>query len=319
MKKIAGILLGIVLVGLASCSGDRQGFYIGKSTSYKPFMGVRFDWQKERLPEQILELEMGEYHFTKPIVLQVVYCQDKDKVYQPAGKLVTISGKNVLNDRITIAPYDRNISLRFRFNKHGVKDIKEASYKLSLMILDPGDLDQINGQEAKAGQIIDTSIMWRVKYEEVMNPLLKGIIWFLILFASGVFIWFVLLRRIVFPVFDYGTLVVNYCERGERKESDMLTIRKARMVVCSNAPSYQSRFKELLCGRIAYLVNPFWERTVVLKPLGSEGIGVQEVMNAEEMPIYRIPPQSITEVNGPRKPFEIKRAKTDKTVKLSIG
>lgn len=319
MKKIAGLFYIVVLVCLTACSGENKGFYIGKSTSYKPFLGVRYDWQKERLPEQTLELEMGEYHFTKPVVLQVVYCQDKDKTYKPAGTLVTISGKNVLNDLVTITPSDETVRLRFRFNKQGVKDVQSATYKLSLKILDPGDLDQINGQQAKAGQVIDTSVLWRVKYEEVMNPLLKGIIWFLIVFASCVIIWFVILRRLIFPVFDYGTLVVNYCEGGERKDSDMLTIRKARLAICSNAPRYQSRFNEILCGRIAYLVSPFWEREVELRPLGAEGIGVQEKMSADEMPLYRIPPRTITDINGPKNPFEIKRAKSDKSVKLSIG
>lgn len=263
MKKIAGLFYIVALVCLTACSGENKGFYIGKSTSYKPFLGVRYDWQKERLPEQTLELEMGEYHFTKPVVLQVVYCQDKDKEYKPAGTLVTISGKNVLNDLVTITPSDETVRLRFRFNKQGVKDVQSATYKLSLKILDPGDLDQINGQQAKAGQIIDTSVLWRVKYEEVMNPLLKGIIWFLIVFASCVVIWIVVIKPVRYPVFKMRRLELQDPE----PYSATVMLRGWRQVVLTAQPKKQSFLSVLFTGKIKYCVNPtVWTKDVVIVP-----------------------------------------------------
>lgn len=321
MKKIYGILLfAAALMGLSSCNlEDSEGFYIGKSTSYPSFCGVDYEWSKDRLPEQTLEMELGDLKFTSPIVLQVVYKKDKDKDFKPAGKLLTITGDNVVNDLITISPKEASKNIKFRFNKHGVQGVKSARYTIALRVENPGDLDQINGQQAKRGLILDSDLMWIVNYEEVMNPLLKAIIWIGCIFFACVFIWFVILRRMFFPTFRISTLVLNYTEGGQVKGMSMVNLRNARMVVCAKAPKYQSSFMELLCGRIAYETNEFWERTVEMKPLGAEGVGVMEVSNPEEPLLFRIPPKTITEFNTPKSPYEIKRAKSDKAVKISIG
>lgn len=265
MKKIYGILLlAATLMGLSACKWDEsKGFYIGKSTSYPSFCGVHYDWLEDRLPEQTLELQMGELEFSNPIILQVVYKKDKDKEYKPAGKLLTITGENVVNDLITIYPKEQTKKLKFRFNKHGVQGVKSARYTLALRVENPGDLDQINGQQAKRGLILDSDLMWVVNYEEVMNPLLKGIIWFLILVAAGLLIWIFVIKPIRYPVFKMRRLELQDPE----PYSASIMLRGYRQVVLTSKPKQQNFLSILFTGKIKYCVNStVWTADVVIEP-----------------------------------------------------
>ncbi len=321
MKKIYTLLLlAVTTIGFTACEKS-HGFYIGKSISYDDFLWCRFDWNKIQLPEQTLDLEVGELAFKKPITLQVVYKQDKDPNYKPVNKVITVlqGGKDLRDGIITINKKNDAIHLQFRFTKTGVRDIHSARYKLSLCVLDPGDLDLINGQKAKKGAIIDTDVLWDVKYEKIMNPLAKGLMWIGICFLTLVIVWFAFLKRAFFPTFSVGTMQILYTEAGEKKGATMLTLRKARKIVCTKNPNIQSGFKEFLCGRIIYEKNDFWENTVEMVPMKAEGIAVSELIDATSTPKFRIPIFNITESNGPKRPYDIKLAQTDKMARISIG
>ena len=321
MRKIYKIFfVFVIIIGFASCgSNDGQGFYIGKSKSYRDFLWIKYDWNKVVLPTQSLQLDVGELQFTQPVRLQVVYLDDNGNylpVNSPQGRYITIfqNGKPLKGSEIVIRPTDKTLDLQFRFDKAAAP----GTYKLFMKILDCGDLDQINGEEAKVGNIIGSGIEWQVQYEEGLNPLVKGLIWIGIIFAALLALWFAMLRWIIFPTFAFDNLQVIYYEGESRIGREDCSLRGARKIVCSKSPKYQSKLNKLFCGRIEFLTDSFWETTVEMKSCGSDGISVNEDLKAGNAATYRMTAM-ITAQNGPRRPFVVKRIKTEKTANISIG
>lgn len=321
MKKIYNFLLIIVIsLGFVSCgSNDGQGFYIGKSKGYSDFLWNKYDWNKVVLPTQSLQLEVGELQYTQPITLQVVYL-DENGDYLPVnsskGRYITVfqNGKELRGSEIDIHPTDKTIDLQFRFNKKATP----GTYRLFLKILDCGDLDQINGEEAKNGNVISTGVEWQVKYEYGLNPIVKGLIWIGIFIAALLILWFAMLRWIIFPTFSFDNLQVLYFEGEDRQGREDCSLRGARKVICSNSPKYQSGLNKFFCGRIEYLTNSFWKNTVVMTSCGSDGIAVNEEMKAGDTASYRMEAM-ITAQNGPKRPFVVKRARSEEKANISIN
>lgn len=326
MKKQYIILFFAFLIcGLSSCHSfeEGQGRYLGKSVGYKDFLWKKCDWEKKQLPSQSLHLNTKGIKYSKSIELQVVYLKDKEKVYKPAYTIIDVfcndSKKPLDMGVIRISPQDEELNLGFCFNKNIREEVSDdATYELYLKILDPGDLDQINNIEAKKGSIIETEIYWQVQYEDVMNPLLVGLIWLCIIIAAMLVLWFALIRWIIFPTFAFDNLQVSYFDGETRKGREDCTLHGARKIICSASPKSQSVLNKLFCGRIEYLTNPFWTTTVIMTPCGSDGIAVNEDLKAAEAATYRMTAM-ITAQNGPRRPFIVKRTKSELVANISIG
>lgn len=321
MKKNYNLfIIAVMALCVASCgSNEGQGFYIGKSKGYSDFLWSKYNWDQVVLPTQSLQFDMGDIEFTRPIKLQVVYL-DENGNYLPVnsskGRYITIleNGKAIDGSDITIRPADKKIDLQFRFNKVATP----GTYRLFMKILDCGDLDQINGEEAKAGNIISTGVEWQVKYEYGLNPLLIGLIWLCICIFALLVLWFALLRWIIFPTFAFDNLQVSYFEGESRKGREDVSLHGAYKIICSANPKSQGIFSRIFCGRIEYLTNPFWNATVVMTSCGSNGIAVNEDMKAGAASSYRMT-SMITAQNGPRRPFVVKRVKSELTANISIG
>lgn len=322
MKTILSYLyIGIAVIFFSSCeTEDFRGYYLGKSKNYDKFLWSESNWEKDILPEQVLQFNMGDINFTKPIKLQLVY-EDEDGEYQPVNKTIMtvfINGKKEpsVYKHIVIQPQEKNIKLKFRFNKSIGKESR--TLKLSMKILDPGDLDLINGQEAKAGAILDTSILWQTDYELGWNPLQTFLMWLGIIIVAFLLLWFFLFRRIIFPTFCFDNLQVIYLEGESKKGREDCSLHGAREIICSDSTQSQSALNKLFCGRIEYLSNPFWTTPVVMKPCGSDGIVIKEDIKAGDAATYRMT-SMITPQNGPRRPFVVKRVKADLIANISIG
>ena len=315
------IIIGVVVLCFSSCEADDYcGYYLGKSRNYDEFLWCESNWEEDILPEQVLQFSMGEIKFTKPIKLQFVY-EDENGGYQPVNKTmmtILLNGKKAPNayNYITIQPKDKDVNIKFRFNKSVGKESR--SLKLSLKILDPGDLDLINGQEAKVGAILDTSILWQTDYELGWNPLQTFFMWLVIFIIVFLTLWFLFFRRVIFPTFCFDNMQVIYMEGENKNGREDCSLYGARKIICSVSAKPQSRLNKIFCGRIEYLTNAFWKTPAIMKPNGSDGISINEEIKAGDAATYRMTAM-ITPQNGPRRPFVVKRVKSEKTANIAIG
>lgn len=315
------IFICIAVICFSSCeTNDNSGYYLGKSRNYDKFLWSESNWEKDILPEQVLQINLGDIKFTKPIKLQLVY-EDENGEYQPVNKTimtVLLNGKKEpsVYQCITIQPQEKDLKLKFRFNKSLGNESR--TFKLSMKIIDPGDLDLINGQEAKAGAILDTSILWQADYELGWNPLQTILMWLGIVIVLFLLLWFLLFRRIVFPTFCFDNLQVIYLEGESKKGREDCSLHGAREIICSDSAHSQSGLNRIFCGRIEYLTNPFWKTPAVMKPCGSDGIAIHEDIKAGDTATYRMT-SMITPQNGPRRPFVVKRIKSELIANIAIG
>ena len=326
MKKLY-IIISVAIASLclfACTSVDQgQGRFLGKSIGYKDFLWQKCDWEKVDLPIQSLQLNTKGIKFKQPVELQVVYLKDKDTEYKEAYKIIDVlragEEKPLRKGIIKITPKDEELNLQFRFNENIRKEkYGTGVYKLYFKILNHGDLDQINYAEAKNGSIIETDVFWQVQYEDVMPPLEKALIFICLFIVALLVLWFALLRWMIFPTFAFDNLQVTYFDGENRKGREDCSLHGTRKIICSASPQSQSRLNKLFCGRIEYLTNTFWTTPVVMTPCGSDGIAVNEDLKAGETATYRMA-SLITHQNGPRRPFIVKRVKSEMTASVSIG
>ena len=97
------------------------------------------------------------------------------------------------------------------------------------------------------------------KLEENWNPLKTTLTWLGIVLIVTLLLWFLVLKRQVFPCIKVGTLRISEPYFSQRK------IKGARMVVLTDKPSRQSRINRLFTGRIIYAVNPVWSSPMVFE------------------------------------------------------
>lgn len=324
MKTKYSIFLAFAALFFSSCgSHQNTGYYLGKTKYYNDFLFSIFNWEEITLPTQSLQFEMEGIEFTKPIKLQVVYL-DQNGNYLPVnsstGQYITIFKGNdsIEGSDILISPKDKNIDLKFRFNPSA----KEGTYNIFLKILDSGDLDQINDCEVTKGCFVKNENgddwQWIVILEKGLSPSEIILIWLGIIIATILVLWFAVVRWIIFPTFAFDNLQVAYMDGDSRKGREDCSLHGARKIICSANPKSQSALSRLFSGRIEYLTNQFWETPVVMTPCGSSGIAVSEELKAGNASTYRMSAM-ITPQNGPRRPFVIKKTRSDMTANISIG
>lgn len=325
MKKIFVLIITLVEIALfSSCGRVNSAYNMGVSKYYDDFWFVPSNISQFVLPEQELEIKnVGEDEFDKTVTLQLVFL-DKNGKARPIGDVISVLKNGEEIDKKTSkfrVSADETVKLQFRFRKKPKKHDEENTHHIYLQIVDAGDLDQINDQEAKVGSYVmseaDTRWEWVVEQKEIMNPLLKGIIWFFSIFFACVILWFAVLRKSIFKTFDFDVLNVVYID-GDKKIIKDVNLTGAWKVVCSSNPTYQSAFNRLLCGRIEYLTDAFWAGTVEMKPNGSDGVFVIEEVEDGAMPKFQFPSPMITQFNNVKRPYRVKLLQSTKIANISI-
>lgn len=119
---------------------------------------------------------------------------------------------------------------------------------LSITQLSSKNLDRIG--DAPAGEFVHS---FRAECKNEMNPLAKGLLWAAAIIAAALILWFVLLKRQIFPpISKITTIMITRPYVSQRK------VRGARLVVFSDKPVRQGFFNRLFTGRIISEVNPAW-------------------------------------------------------------
>ncbi len=124
----------------------------------------------------------------------------------------------------------------------------DTRLNLSITQLSSKNLDRIG--ETPADEFVHSL---RAECENEMNPLAKGLLWAAAIIAAALILWFVLLKRQIFPpISKITTIMITRPYVSQRK------VRGARLVVFSDRPVRQGFFSRLFTGRIISEVNPAW-------------------------------------------------------------
>lgn len=173
---------------------------------------------------------------------------------------VYIEGKQLKENRFKIMSNVESKDLTFVFSP----DAKSGKYQGYLKLVDH-KLERIDSQVLSPGQQVD-AFQWTLHFSKVMNPLAKVLIWLMITMVSMLAIWFLIMRRLIYPHFSKFTKSL-LIEKDNRIIAQMnYSFKGARKVVFSVKKEKQSFLNRLFTGEIKYLINPVFVDKLTFSP-----------------------------------------------------
>lgn len=109
-------------------------------------------------------------------------------------------------------------------------------------------LDRVNNMVI-GDSIDDRIIKFSSSFEEYMNHLKKSIVWIASIIGTFLLLWFLILKKRIFPVFKKAQLILYL------PEQKTLQLKGIRRFIVSNEKSKQSFFDKIFKGKILYF-NP---------------------------------------------------------------
>lgn len=250
------ILICLILWSMTSCKEEKSpnATFWGETGYYKNFLFYKY---KPEVMEQTLIFDFNEDAKSVQEVKFGLYKKSADRKFTSTeGEIVLYkNGDKCINNVFTVSGTEREVTLGIEF----LAETPQGVHKWYLRTLDNGGLSRINDCDIESDAYPLAMEIYSQK-EDNLNPLLLGIIWFLIVSILIILVWILILKRIFYPVFKIGPIVINGTYYSMRK------IKGYRKVICTNRAKKQSFINQLFIGKILYEVNPFWSSEWVIIP-----------------------------------------------------
>ncbi|MBD5213551.1 MAG: VWA domain-containing protein [Bacteroidales bacterium] len=186
----------------------------------------------------------------------------KDK--KPTSKLKAYYNSRLLDTDLefTISAFDTGDGmLRIVFDP----DAEEGEYEWELTPVGQYMLDSFNGKHLS--KAADNLVELEAEYTVKANPLKVILCWISIVLLAGLLLWFVLLRRMVFPPIKVNTMVMagsdGYYATARIKGAYMVRLTSSRR----NGQGWISR---IFKGKMVIVVDPRWTDTLTFVPQGKK-------------------------------------------------
>ncbi len=110
---------------------------------------------------------------------------------------------------------------------------------------------------------VSDPLKWQIYYEKDMNPLMLGLLWFVILFVSCVLLWMLVFKPIFYPRFGAIQKTINVPGMAPL----IIKFKGAReVVVAASHPKKQSAWNRIWTGKIIYKTHPAFVTPITFKP-----------------------------------------------------
>ena len=200
-----------------------------------------------------------------------------------------------------------NGEIRLNTNTDNTLDLQiefapEAEEKLytGYIVVEDAKIDRINNIDNISNQ--SKVFKWSVRYDIVMNPLKKVLLWFSVFILLSLIVWFVFLRNIFFKKMKKGKIVIN------KPYSKSIKIAGSRKLVFTAEAKKQKVLNKIFAGKVLYEVNPIWDSEIVFTPKDKRNLRIRTGVN------YSIKPYTNLVVRG--KSYEIQKGK--ELIKISF-
>jgi hypothetical protein len=285
------LFLLIVLVCFASCNKKGNGYngstiHFGMSEYYAPFLGVKSD---TITIEKRLKYEFNQFAKDEKSLVNISFVDKEQQLIDDKNIQFFVDEVLVSNNSFKISFDDASNGEK----KIGIRFLPgyEQDYTSGFLVISNHSLDVINNNDL-ANSSEDRIFKWEAEYDVSMNPLKKGLIWFLIIIAISLLFWFLLIRNSMYPKFKKGKIqVLSPYFKG-------ITINnRVRLIVFTNSNRKQKSLNSIFTGKIIYEVNPIYEKEVFLRPGRGNKIKIKlplgarinpMVMNMEKFNSYTI-------------------------------
>lgn len=172
---------------------------------------------------------------------------------KPGGFTATYNGRPLIGDTAFIIDSREHQSiLEVTFDPEAATGTRY----LSLVPMAAVNIDAINGSRAKK------AIPLRVRYTREMNTLACTLMWIGIALAIALAVWFICLRRMMFPQFKKGLLTLE----GPGDYYQTVKLRGCRKVVYTSRRGGQGLLSRLFTGPIRYIRSEVWAQPWEMEP-----------------------------------------------------
>lgn len=154
------------------------------------------------------------------------------------------NGQAVKDGKVTLdKKSNANSKLSVVFNP----DAKEGTRYLIVKSKNKQQLDKINDEPVE-----QYNLSLRSKYVVNWNPLKTILMWLLIFIVAALLIWFLLIRRFIYPTINVKTIQINdpYFSK--------VNVKGKRRVVFTNKTMKQSLLNRIFTGEILYKKDEIW-------------------------------------------------------------
>ena len=134
-------------------------------------------------------------------------------------------------------------------------EAKEGKRYLIIKAANGQNLENINGAPVENFEVSVPS-----EYDVDWTPLKTFLFWLGVIALAALVIWFLFLKRIFFPTFTIGTIMVT------APYYSMIKIKGARKIIFSNKKVKPSPIKDFFTGKVQCSVNPCWTKPLVMEP-----------------------------------------------------
>lgn len=273
MLRISRLYIFLLITPLlfVSCSksGDENSVKWGKVNCYDNFLWKKyvpdtlyrdlvFDFNSDAKMFMGRPLKMGLFK-KNDIGKMVLVKEDEMSLY--------VDGKRCADNLVEVDPGCENLRVGIVFAKEAEEKVHHWFFKP----VDDGGLERINELTPAEFNADNSSLLGvDVEKNEIINPLrlIVRIIW--ITLVVLLFVWFLFLKRMFFPYFGVGRMVLSDPEPYLKT----INFRKYRKFILTNKQIKQSWLNSVFTGTVGYDINTLWDSDIVFEPKNRKSVRV---------------------------------------------
>jgi hypothetical protein len=256
--KISIYLIVLIFTSCDNKDGDFNlpGINFGTSTYYDSFL---FSESSNTQLTKKIKINFNDWAKENSGFANLYFVDDEGNIIGTHNSSVSLYiNDNEVKDGIihlTSSPKS-NDSLEIKLHFNPSANSKKFS---GYVILQDGNIERINNIQTLNSSGVKL-FKWNAKQEVVMNPLKKGLLWFLIIVAVTLMIWFLIIRNKMYPKMARGQIILN------SPYYKSLRTKGARQIIFTSKQYKQGWFNKLFAGKIIYEKNDFWQEEIKFSP-----------------------------------------------------
>ncbi len=255
MKVIYGIFFALLV--LCSCSDDNC-ISFGEIEYYPPFLWV--DSHMSPLNKTI-EFCFSQDAKNDPTCFAEFQFVDNDgNPISTDVMQISVDGNELPDNKLRIDNSVSSKELVFTFSPQAEDGEHQGYLKLI-----SHNLDRLDSEQLSLGQQLEV-FQWTINYKKSMNPLAKGLMWFVISLVSCIMIWKIFIRPLIYPHFKKFSKSILIEQNGTIVGQMNFSFKGARKVVFSNTKQKQSFWQKFFVGETKTLVSPLFQEKIIFSP-----------------------------------------------------
>lgn len=256
MNYVKLLLISFIAIAFSSCKDKAVSF--GTVEYYPSFLWVESNLKPVT---KTLDFDFSQDAQNDPqSFAEFQFVDNEGKEIGTDILIVSIDGKQLSSNRFKVGSDVKSKEVTFAFTPQAQSGKHQGYLRLI-----SHKLDRIDSQKLSPGQQVD-AFQWTLQYEKSMNPLAKVLMWIMIVIASCLLLWFIVLRPTLYPHFGKFTKSILLEKDGALVGQLNYAFKGARKVVFYNQKVKQSLLQRIFVGETKTLVNPNFKSKLTFTP-----------------------------------------------------